>query len=109
MSWRPSRDRDDDLPQPLSGALDRVAKRFGAPRSGALAAVFARWEEIVGEGVAQHARPLSLRDGALVVGVDEPGWATQVKYLTATLLERLAEVAGEGVVTAIDVRVRPRS
>jgi predicted nucleic acid-binding Zn ribbon protein len=109
MSWRPSKGRDDDLPQPLSGALDRVARRLGAPRSSALSAVFARWEEIVGEGIAQHARPLSLRNGALVVGVDEPGWATQVKYLTTTLLERLVEVAGEGAVTTIEVRVRPRS
>jgi predicted nucleic acid-binding Zn ribbon protein len=107
MSWRPSKD-GDDLPQPLAGALDRVARRLGAPRSSALSAVFAKWEEIVGEGIALHARPLSLRDGVLVVGVDEPGWATQVKYLGATLLERLAEVAGEGVVNAIEVRVRPR-
>jgi predicted nucleic acid-binding Zn ribbon protein len=108
VSWRPSKE-GDDLPQPLSGALDRVARKLGAPRSSALSAVFARWEEIVGEGVAQHSRPLSLRDGALVVGVDEPGWATQVKFLSTTLLERLAEVAGEGVVNAIEVRVRPRS
>lgn len=107
-TWRPSSD-GDDLPQPIGKTLDRVARRFGAPRASALAAVFDRWEEAVGAAMAAHARPLSLRNGTLVVAVDEPGWATQLRYLSADLVRRLAEVAGDGVVTAVDVRVKPRS
>jgi hypothetical protein len=49
-----------------------------------------------------------LDDGRLVVEVDEPGWATQLRYLESELLARLAAVAGAGAVRSIDVRVRRR-
>jgi len=43
----------------------------------------------------------------LVVDVDQPGWATQLRYLETDLLARLAAVAGPGAVRSIEVRVRP--
>jgi len=41
------------------------------------------------------------------VEVDEPGWATQLRYLEREILERLAAVGGSGV-ERIEVRVRRR-
>jgi predicted nucleic acid-binding Zn ribbon protein len=71
-----------------------------------LTAVFASWADVVGEGVAAHARPRSLRHGVLVVLVDDPAWATQLRWLESDLLARLATIAGEDTVTEIQVRVR---
>ena len=106
-SWRPL--PEERGPKRLRDSLDRYAKRLGAPRASALGAVFARWEEVVGATVAAHARPVSLVDGVLVVAVDEPGWATQLRFLTADILRRLEEVAGPGVTTRLEVRVeRPK-
>ena len=53
-------------------------------------------------------RPVSLDGGRLVVEVDEPGWATQLRYLEATLRERLAAVTGGFHVRSLEVRVRAR-
>ena len=92
-------------PRPVADSLEGLARRLGAPTAGALGAVFRHWEEAVGAAVAAHARPVSLTDGVLVVAVDQPGWATQLRYLTSDLLGRLADVAGEGVVGRIDIRV----
>ena len=103
MTWRPA--KDDDEPRRLGESLEHWARRLGAPGAGALATVFARWPELAGPGVAAHARPVSLREGTLVVAVDEPGWATQLRYLSAALLERLAEALGEGSVARLEVRV----
>ena len=109
MPWSrlPGGDRSPPDPKPVGESLDRVVSALGGPTAGALTAIFARWPEVVGDRVAAHARPLSIDDGRLVVGVEEPGWATQLRYLEADLLRRLADVAGEGVVRRIDVRVRP--
>jgi len=96
--WRSS-------PRPVKDSLEHLARRLGAPTATSLGAVFSRWEEAVGTTVAAHARPLSLTDGVLVVAVDQPGWATQLRYLSSDLLARLAEVAGDGVVGRIDIRV----
>jgi len=105
-SWRP--DPVDDGPQPVGASLDRLARSIGMAGPGPLRGVFGRWAEVVGEQVAAHARPVSLRDGTLVVAVDQPGWATQLRFLETDLVRRLAEVAGDGVVARVEVRVRPR-
>ena len=48
--------------------------------------------------------PLAFDDGELVVGADSTAWATQIRLLAPTLLARLAEELGAGVVTAVTVR-----
>jgi predicted nucleic acid-binding Zn ribbon protein len=66
--------------------------------------VFGRWDDAVGETVATHVRPVRLDDGVLTVEADDPAWATQVKFLTTTIVSRLAEVAGVHV-ERLEVRV----
>jgi hypothetical protein len=51
---------------------------------------------------------VGLVDGALRVAVDDPGWATELRYLGADVVRRLDEVVGEGVVRRLEVVVRPR-
>ena len=53
-------------------------------------------------------RPVKLDEGVLSVEVDDPAWATQVKFLAPTIIARLAEVA-DAKVDRIQVRVDPRS
>lgn len=109
---RPAGNRRSRGPQPITAALDEVLAALqpaGAPATPAktVGGVFARWEDAVGQGIADHARPVRLSDGVLVVEVDEPGWATQLRYLETDLLARIAAVAGPGV-TSIELRVRRR-
>jgi len=68
---------------------------------------FGRWEDAVGAAVAAHVQPVRLDGARLIVEVDDPAWATQLRFLEATLKERLAAIAGARVET-IDVRVRRR-
>ncbi|MGE3834253.1 MAG: DciA family protein [Acidimicrobiia bacterium] len=89
----------------MGESLDRVTDALGVPSASTLPAVFSRWDDLVGEVLAAHARPAALRDGVLVVTVDDPAWATQLRWLQVDLLERLAAVAGAGVVTGVEVRV----
>ncbi|MEO5679936.1 MAG: DUF721 domain-containing protein [Acidimicrobiales bacterium] len=104
-TWRPDADRE---PQRIGGSLDSVAARLGGGSARGLGGLYERWEDVVGEAAAAHARPGPLRQGRLVIEVDHPAWATSLAHLEATLLRRLAEVAGPGVVKGVDVRVRPR-
>ncbi len=104
--WKPLPGRSS--PRPLGGSLDRITRSLGGPPAGALATIFARWPAIVGAAVAAHAEPLSLVRGTLTIGVDQPGWATQLTYLEADLLRRVAEVAGAGAVERVRVTVRPK-
>jgi predicted nucleic acid-binding Zn ribbon protein len=86
-------------------SLDRVTGALGVPSSSTLQVVFSQWDELVGEVLAAHARPASLRDGTLVVSVDDPAWATQLRWFQADLLARLEGAVGAGAIIAIEVRV----
>ena len=108
MSPRPADDGEREWrtrPRPVSDGLEGMARRLGAPTASSLGAVFSQWDEAVGASVAAHARPVSLADGVLTVAVDQPGWATQLRYLASDLIRRLADVAGPGVVGRLEIRV----
>src|SRR5207244_757164 len=102
----PARDGASSEPRRVAESLDQVARRLGAPATAVLSAVFAHWDEAVGPTVAAHCRPHTLLDGVLIVEVDEPGWATQLRYLATDVVRRLDQVAGDGVVVRLEVRVR---
>ena len=53
--------------------------------------VFGRWAEAVGDAVADHVKPVKLDGTKLVVEVDDPAWATQLRFLETTLKQRLLE------------------
>jgi predicted nucleic acid-binding Zn ribbon protein len=98
----------DYEPLPIAAALDGVIKSLRAPGSRAVGGVFGRWSDAVGPQVAEHVRPVKLDQGVLTVEVDDPAWATQVKFLTPTIIARLADVAGASV-DRIQVRVDPKA
>lgn len=84
---------------------------MGVPGGSAtLEVIFARWEEVVGTAVAAHCRPVRLRDGVLVVSVDHPTWATQLRFLTPQLTEKVHELTGADTVSTLEIRVarKPR-
>ena len=72
-----------------------------------LGGVFGRWAEAVGDAVAAHVKPIKLDGTKLIVEVDDPAWATQLRFLETALKQRLLEVAGATVET-VEVRVKGR-
>jgi predicted nucleic acid-binding Zn ribbon protein len=66
--------------------------------------VFARWAQLVGADIAEHAQPVSLQDGELLVRASSTAWATQLRLLQRQLIARITAGAGPGVVTRIRVQ-----
>ncbi len=93
-----ARDEGDQTAPP-----DPVARRISASTLGT---VFSRWEQLVGPAVARHARPLRLEGGTLVVAVDQPPWATQMRALAPGVLALLTHETGERL-DRLEVVVRP--
>jgi len=96
-------------PVPLRDSMDEVVRglRGGAGDARSLGSLFSRWTDAVGEAVAAHARPVKLEGDRLLVEVDEPGWATQLRFLEGDVLERLRAIAGSQV-SRFDIRVKHR-
>jgi len=95
-------------PVPISRSLDSIMKSLRGTDRIQIGGVFGRWDDAVGAVVAAHVRPVRLDQGVLTVEADQPAWATQVKFLSGDIIERLAIVA-QVRVDRIEVRVgRPR-
>ena len=104
---RPDHDRRrGSEPRSLESSLDALSRRLGAEGARGLGGLFSRWTEIVGPAMAEHVRPVRLDAEALVVTVDHPAWATQVRRLGETLLDKVSEQVEVQRPARLEVRVR---
>ena len=92
-------------PQRVGDAMPRLLARLGAPPTPILMeVVFTRWEEVVGEELAAHLRPVRVDGQALVVAVDHPAWATRARMESGQILARVRAL-GETPVERLEVVV----
>lgn len=90
-------------PQLLGDAAAGLLVERGWQVEVTVGGLFARWSQIVGEHVAEHCVPESFEDGCLVVRASSSAWATNLRVFTSSMLARLGEELGEGVVTEVKV------
>ncbi len=101
---RSSARSDDRDPQLFGAGIQRLVTDRGWDVDVAVGGVMGRWGSVVGAQLAEHCTPESFDDGVLVVRADSTAWATQVRLLVPTVLRRLAEELGEGVVGQLQVK-----
>ena len=74
------------------------------------ATLLAHWRELVGADLADHVVVEDFTDGVLKLRAESTAWATQVRLLSAQLLEVLNARFGPGTVSQLEVHgpVAPR-
>jgi hypothetical protein len=105
MNSRRDAHRDDE-PLPLRDALAGVGRDLGLPDPNRLTTLLDAWPDMIGPALAPHAHVRSLRDGVLLVAVDAPAFATQVRYLEPDVRAAAARLVGAGVVRSLRVVVQ---
>lgn len=90
-------------PQLFGDVLARLVKSRGWQRPAAEATVFGAWERVVGPEIAKHSRPVKLEDGELTVEAESTAWATQLRLLARSLLQRIAKEVGHNVVRKLHI------
>jgi predicted nucleic acid-binding Zn ribbon protein len=70
-----------------------------------LAAVFSRWETLVGTEISEHAKPRSLHEGTLILEVDHPAWASQLRFMSEELIASINSATKPGLVETLKVVV----
>ena len=91
---------------PLGEPLDRVLRHLRAPAARTVKTVLEQWPEIAGPSVAANAAAVALHDGELVLEVQDPAWASELRWLHDVLIQRIEERVGPGRVQRIRVRVK---
>ena len=99
----------NDLPTPatLHGQLTRLLASLGSDDAASVKGVFGAWTQLVGDAVAEHVQPVKLDQATLIVEVDDPHWATEIRFLSASLCEKISQLTTTPV-TSLEVRVKRR-
>ena len=53
------------------------------------------WPEIVGAEIAAASSPAKIDDGCLTIRTDDAIWASELRWLEATIIERVAALSGD--------------
>ena len=93
-------------PRPIADSVAVVGRQLGLPSPGVLDAVMSLWGEVAGR-LAVVSEPLSLRHGRLVVAASEPAVAEALEWQAGAIRDRLATLAPELGVEAVEVRTPP--
>lgn len=88
-------------------SLERLLDDLGSAPVQETNSLLARWAEVVGHDLAAHTQPVGVRHGILVVQADDPAYGDHLAWQERQLVQRLATVLGAGVVTGLQVRIKP--
>lgn len=90
-------------PQGIELVLKKVLGNLGWNAGMDAGRVLEEWDEIVGERLATHCRPVSLEDGVLMVSASSSAWASQLRMLTPQLITAIEEHIGSHVISELRV------
>lgn len=91
-------------PKPLGETLRTLVRSRGWHAPVAVGSVISRWDQLVGEAIAEHCRPSTFEDGTVQVVCDSTAWATNLKLMKPQIMEVFDQELGKGIVNEIDIR-----
>src|ERR1043165_7719306 len=87
----------------------KLLERAGDNAELAEAAAKTAWKRIAGEGLANQATPLKLRDKTLTVIVTDDVWKKQLERMSKEFTSRINKLLRREIVSTIEFRVDPRA
>ena len=94
-------------PAPLRDILRTATGNVGGDDPIHAGTIWRHWRTIVGDAIAAHAEPTSLRAGVLRVRTDSPAWATEVSYLGEDIATKANRQVGSDAVREVRVWTSP--
>lgn len=99
---RPNNQRFSHIGTTLEKTMKPFRNRYG---KGEFREIWVYWPEAVGAEIAKNAKPLSFRDGCLIVSVANSSWIQHLQYLKEDIRERLNQAHGTAIVQDIRFRI----
>jgi hypothetical protein len=88
-------------PQSIHSILEKTIKTLEIDVPLKTYSIMGAWNEIVGDSVAGHSQPRSIRNRILFIDVTHPTWMQQLQFLKPTLLEKVNAFLGEPLIQDI--------
>ena len=82
----------------LKRVLESVLKEHALTSDIDAYRIFSLWGQIAGPTVANHCRPVRIKDDILYVEVDDPIWLSQMRYMKEEILRKIETQIKPGIV-----------
>jgi predicted nucleic acid-binding Zn ribbon protein len=73
----------------IGAALEKMLERMKIGNTVHQWQAVARWDTIVGEPIAKHAKAIKVAYGKLYIAVDSPAWRNELLFQKQELLDRV--------------------
>ena len=78
---------------------------LAAPKVDVVEQVFSDWPRLVGDVISAHTRPTKITNGVLFIEVDDPAWASEMRWMSEELLRRISTMLETVEITEISVQL----
>lgn len=100
-----NRNQKPNACQPLSDLLADFVRNCQGGSSTSARSVWAIWDRVVGEPLAENAQPAAFKERTLVVHVRSSTWLQELHFQKSDLIQRLNQAAGSRVVEEIRFKI----
>ncbi len=91
----------------IGSILADVLKAYRRESDGELVAVWGVWEDIVGDVIAQNARPAAFKGSILLVHVSSSTWVHQLQFLKKEMIAKLNQALGKALIDDLKFKIGP--
>ncbi|MDP3790474.1 MAG: DUF721 domain-containing protein [Candidatus Omnitrophota bacterium] len=92
---------DKPLEDVLKNIIGGISKKGGLTQE----EVTAAWESAIGKGAARHSKVRLLKDGRLVINMDDSSWLYELTVQKKEILKKLEETLKSKKIKSITLRI----
>ncbi len=94
-------------PHLLGSSVESMLQLQGLGSTALLAKIINLWPSVVGERMNAHAKPVKIDGNELIVSVDHPVWATEIRMQNSRIVSRLESELKSPLINRLKVHVLP--
>ena len=89
----------------IGGIIDDVLANFRRESDGELMRVWQLWDGVVGDVIAQNAKPAAFKGRVLIVHVSSSPWVHQLQFLKADMISKLNSALGKALIEDLKFKI----
>ncbi|MFN2526363.1 MAG: DUF721 domain-containing protein [Actinomycetota bacterium] len=96
-----------NFPTRLRDVLHSMSRGLGLEDPLEVARLWREWPALVGDDIARHAHPSSLKRGVLRIRTDSSMWATELGYLAEHIRKQANQLLGRELIRTVKIWTSP--
>ena len=91
----------------IGNVLQDVLKTYRRDTETELVRVWQVWDRVMGDVIAQNARPAAFKGRLLLVHVNSSTWIHQLQFLKTEMIEKLNNALGKSLINDLKFKIGP--